>query len=124
VKSNIPVWKCAWCGKRKSKVTEDEIELLESFLHHFGWTQEPLVFHEDGIVYAHCQLPAMREAKSGLRRENSLVPTVSADGAVLNGDNGLLREGERAVAECRSDAENEESGRSHPSARRMAQGAR
>ena len=102
MKSNIPIWKCAWCGKRKGKVTENEIELLESFLHQFGWTLEPLVFHEDGMVYAHCQLPALREATSGLRRENSLVPAVPADDAALNSD-GLSGKGERAVAGCGSD---------------------
>jgi hypothetical protein len=57
MKSNLPIWKCAWCGKRKGKLTDEEIELLEDFLHRFGWTMEPLVFHENGIVYAHCPCP-------------------------------------------------------------------
>ena len=97
VKSNIPVWKCAWCGKRKGKVTEDEVELLESFLHRFGWTLEPLVFHEDGMAYAHCQLPALREAATDLRRENSLVPALSPGDPALDGD-ALSGKGECAVA--------------------------
>jgi hypothetical protein len=98
VKSNIPVWKCAWCGKRKGKLTEDDIELLESFLHRFGWTLEPLVFHEDGMAYAHCQLPALREATSGLRRENGLVPALPPDDAALDSDDALSGKGECAVA--------------------------
>ena len=97
VKSNIPVWKCAWCGKRKGKVTEDEVELLESFLHRFGWTLEPLVFHEDGMAYAHCQLPALREAATDLRRENSLVPALPPSDTALKGD-ALSGKGECAVA--------------------------
>jgi hypothetical protein len=60
MKSNLPIWKCSWCGKPKGKLEEHEIELLEDFLHRFGWTLEPLIFHEDGIAYAHCQLPALR----------------------------------------------------------------
>ena len=49
-------------AKRKGKLEQDEIELLKDFLHRFGWTLEPLIFHEDGIAYAHCQLPALRSA--------------------------------------------------------------
>jgi hypothetical protein len=94
VKSNIPVWKCGWCGKRKGKLTEGEIDLLESFLHRFGWTLEPLVFHEVGLVYAHCQLPALWEATSGLRRENSLVP------ALPSGDTALDSVGLSGKSKC------------------------
>jgi hypothetical protein len=46
-------------------VEDNEIALLEDFLHRFGWTLEPLLFHENGIVYAHCQLPALRQAGAG-----------------------------------------------------------
>jgi hypothetical protein len=101
VKSNIPVWKCAWCGKRKGKLTEDDIELLESFLHRFGWTLEPLVFHEDGMAYAHCQLPALREAATDVRREDSLVPALPPDDTALDGD-AISEKGECAVAGRRS----------------------
>ena len=103
IKSNIPIWRCVWCCKRKGKLTEDEIELLEDWLHRFGWTMEPLVFHEDGIIYAHCQLPALREATSGLRRQAGLVPTMSANDTALDGD-GLSGKGECAVARSGSDA--------------------
>ena len=78
-------------------MTEDEVELLESFLHRFGWTLEPLVFHEDGMAYAHCQLPALREAATDLRRENSLVPALSPGDPALDGD-ALSGKGECAVA--------------------------
>ena len=74
VKSNIPIWKCSWCTRRKGKLTETEIKLLQRWVHQFGWTFESLVFHENGQVYASCQLPALRKAGSGLRREDGLVP--------------------------------------------------
>ena len=65
VKSIIPIWKCSWFARRKGELTETEIKLLEAGVHQFGWTLEPLVFHENGRVYASCQLPALREATSG-----------------------------------------------------------
>jgi hypothetical protein len=43
-------------------VEDNEIALLEDFLHRHGWTLEHLLFHDSGIVYAHCQLPALRAA--------------------------------------------------------------
>ena len=73
IKSNIPIWRCVWCGKRKGKLTEDEIELLEDWLHRFGWTMEPLVFHEDGMHL--CALPVARAAGSHVRP--STASTVS-----------------------------------------------
>jgi hypothetical protein len=78
-------------------LTETEIKLLERWVHLFDWTLEPLVFHEDGKVYAHCQLPTLREAASGVRRENSLVPAMSPVNTVLNGDT-LSGKGECTVA--------------------------
>jgi len=63
IKSNVPVWKCAWCQKRKGQVTDKDIESLVDFLHRHGWTMEPLVFHECGICYAHCQLPFLQETE-------------------------------------------------------------
>ena len=78
VKSSIPIWKCSWCARRKGKLTETEIELLERWVHQFDWTLESLVFHEDRKVYASCQLPTLREATARLRRTNRLVSAVSA----------------------------------------------
>jgi hypothetical protein len=101
MKSNLPIWKCSWCGKRKGKLEEHEIELLEDFLHRFGWTLEPLIFHEDGIAYAHCQLPALRQAGASVRRENSDVSAVSERDANTSGGR-LLGEGRSAVARCGS----------------------
>ena len=81
----------------QGQVDRNEIKLLESWVHRFGWTLESLVFHENGMVYAHCQLPALRKAASGLRRENSLVPAMPPGDTALNGD-ALSGKGERAVA--------------------------
>jgi hypothetical protein len=102
------IWKCIWCGKRKGKLKEHEIELLEDFFHRFGWTLEPLLFHEDGVVYAHCQLPALRGAGASVRRENSDVSTVPKRDAI---DNGVRfhAESERALARRRSGAAKRES---------------
>jgi hypothetical protein len=88
---------------------EYEIALLENFLHRFDWTLEPLIFHEDGIAYVHCQLPALREAEASVRRENSDVSAVSERDAA---DNGVRFPGEskRAVAGCRGDAAKQERG--------------
>ena len=106
IKSNLPVWKCAWCRKRKGSVTEDQIELLEDFLHRFGWTMEPLVFYENGIVYAHCQLPALWEAESCLRRQkDNQVSALPANGDIVNDSNELPRDGGGDVGfAIRSDA--------------------
>ena len=97
VKSIIPIWKCSWCARRKGELTETEIKLLERWVHQFGWTLESLVFHQNGKVYASCQLPALREAPSGLRRENSLVPAMPAGDTALN-DDAISGKGECAVA--------------------------
>ena len=78
-------------------MTETEIKLLERWVHQFGWTLESLVFHENGKVYASCQLPALRKAGSGLRREDSLVPAMPPGDTALDGD-AISGKGECAVA--------------------------
>jgi hypothetical protein len=98
VKSSIPIWKCSWCARRKGKLTETEIKLLERWVHQYGWTLECLVFHENTKVYASCQLPTLRKAATDPRRENSLVPTLPPDDAALKGD-ALSGKGECAVAQ-------------------------
>lgn len=50
--SNVLIWKCSWCKKRRGKPTEDHISKLKAFATKFGWTMTPLIFHEDGNVYA------------------------------------------------------------------------
>jgi hypothetical protein len=30
VKSSIPIWKCSWCARRKGRLTETKIKLLEA----------------------------------------------------------------------------------------------
>jgi hypothetical protein len=45
--SDLLVWKCAWCGKRKGKPTDDEIEALVEFVEKFDWNMRPLRFDED-----------------------------------------------------------------------------
>src|SRR6516225_9663330 len=57
VKSDIPIWRCVWCKKRRGKVYEDHILLLVSWLEHFGWTIYPLRFPDTGgveIAYLDC----------------------------------------------------------------------
>ena len=44
--SDILVWKCAHCGARKGKVTDDEIHSLASFTDRRGWNQQPLKWCE------------------------------------------------------------------------------
>jgi hypothetical protein len=102
MKSSIPIWKCSWCARRKGKLTEIEIKLLESWVQQFGWTLESLVFQENGKVYASCQLPALWKAASGLRREDSLVPAMLAGDTAFNGD-ALPGKGKRPVARHGSD---------------------
>jgi hypothetical protein len=54
VKSEIPIWKCLWCRKRRGRPTELELKLMKSWLREYGWTMEPLAFCEDGgIRFAH-----------------------------------------------------------------------
>jgi hypothetical protein len=85
VKSIIPIWKCSWCARRKGELTETEIKRLQRWAHQFGWILESLVFHENGKVCASCQLPALRKAASGLRREDSLVPAMPPVDTALKG---------------------------------------
>ena len=61
-KSNIPIWKCAWCDDRKGKLTETEIKTLESYVRLFGWPVLPLMFHDDGCVYAYGELSTDAES--------------------------------------------------------------
>jgi hypothetical protein len=51
-KSQIPIWKCVWCRERLGHVTEAQAKLLEKFVCKFGWPVNPVIFHEDGNVYA------------------------------------------------------------------------
>lgn len=97
VKSSIPIWKCSWCARRKGKLTETKIKLLERWVHQFGWTSEPLVFHENGKVYASYQLPTLWKSTAGVRRENSLVPAMLPGDTALSGG-APSRKGKRAVA--------------------------
>jgi hypothetical protein len=108
-KSDIPIWKCAWCGIRKSKLTETEIKTLESFVRLFGWPVLPLMFHDDGYVYAYGQLSKMRQAQASVRWQDGGVSTVQASDST----NHVVRfpvEGKRIVARHRGDAAKQESG--------------
>jgi hypothetical protein len=66
-------------------VEDNEIALLEDFLHRFGWTLEPLLFHENGIVYAHCQLPALRAAGATGQGFGGYMPAVPERDAATRG---------------------------------------
>ena len=48
-----PIWKCVWCREHLGKVTEVQAKLLESYVKKFGWPSDPLIFHEDGGIYAY-----------------------------------------------------------------------
>src|SRR5262249_55082138 len=78
------IWKCAWCGIRKNKLTETEIKTLESFVRLFGWPVLPLTFSDDGCVYAYGQLSKMRKASAGVRWKVGGVSTVQAGNATNN----------------------------------------
>jgi hypothetical protein len=77
-KSDILIWKCAWCGIRKGKLTETEIKALESFVRLFGWPVLPLTFNDDGYVYGYGQLSKMRQAPARVRWKDGGVSTVQA----------------------------------------------
>jgi hypothetical protein len=49
-KSDIAIWRCVWCRKRRGKIDSVHIKLLESYLRNFGWTIEPLMFPDSGGV--------------------------------------------------------------------------
>jgi hypothetical protein len=107
VKSSIPIWKCSWCARRKGKLSETEIKLLERWVHQFSWTLGSLVFHEDGKVCASCQLPTLRQAPPGLRRTDRLVSALPADDAAIDGSR-VSGKGARDVARGGSNAALEE----------------
>jgi hypothetical protein len=50
VKSKLAIWKCVWCRKRRGRPTDTELALMKAWLKFYGWTIEPLVFHEDGGI--------------------------------------------------------------------------
>ena len=108
-KSNIPIWKCAWCDDRKDKLTETEIKTLEGYVRLFGWPVLPLTFNDDGCVYAYGELSKMRKAPARIRWKDGEVSTVSTDNAT-NNNVCASGKGERAMAGCRGDTTIEESG--------------
>ena len=71
--SDVPIWKCSWCKVRNGKLTEIEIETLKNFVRLFGWPVLPLIFHDDGYVYAYGELPTLRKAETGLRWKDGNV---------------------------------------------------
>ena len=44
--SDLLIWKCGWCKKRRGKLTADEIEALAAFTDVYGWNQQPLRYDE------------------------------------------------------------------------------
>jgi hypothetical protein len=49
-RSNIPIWRCVWCRKRRGKPTAIELALLNAWLKEYGYTLEPLCFCDDGGI--------------------------------------------------------------------------
>jgi hypothetical protein len=96
-KSKVPIWKCAWCGDRRVRLTEIEIKTFKNFVRLFGWPGLPLIFHDDGYVYAYGQLSALRQARNGVRWEDGNVSALSERDANTSGGR-LLGEGRSAVA--------------------------
>jgi hypothetical protein len=45
--SDVLIWKCSWCKKRRGKLTTDEIEALVAFTDKYGSNQQPLRFDEN-----------------------------------------------------------------------------
>jgi hypothetical protein len=108
-KSLILIWKCAWCGIRKDKLTEKEIKTLETYVRLFGWPVLPVTFNDDGYVYAYGQLSKMRQAPARVRWKDGGVSTVQA-GYSTNNVVCLPRKGGSVVAGHRGDAAKQESG--------------
>jgi hypothetical protein len=50
VKSEIPIWKCVWCRKRRGRPTETELALMKAWLREYGHTLEPLCFPDTGGI--------------------------------------------------------------------------
>jgi hypothetical protein len=44
--SNVLVWKCVRCGKRHGRLTDDDIEELDSFYDRHGKNRQPLQWCE------------------------------------------------------------------------------
>ena len=44
VKSEIPIWKCVWCRKRRGRPSKTELALMKAWLREYGHTLEPLCF--------------------------------------------------------------------------------
>jgi hypothetical protein len=70
---------------RKGKLTETEIKTLKNFIRLFGWPVLPLVFHDDGFVYAYGQLPALRQARARVRWQDGNVSTLREHNAIGGG---------------------------------------
>ena len=52
--SDLLIWKCAHCKKRRGKPTDVEIELLAAFTDQFGWNMRPLQFDENSGAFHVC----------------------------------------------------------------------
>ena len=109
-KSNIPIWKCAWCDDRKGKLTETEIKTLESYVRLFGWPVLPLTFNDDGCVYAYGQLSKMRKAPARVRWKDGGVSTVPATVTQLTTSSAFLEKAEALWPGIEVTLRSEESG--------------
>jgi hypothetical protein len=49
--SDLLIWRCPWCKRRRGKVADCDANKLKAFAARFGWTMLPLIFHEDGGCY-------------------------------------------------------------------------
>ena len=121
-KSDTPVWKCPWCGARKGKLTEIEIKTLKNFVRLFGWPVLPLVFHDDGYVYAYGQLSALRKAGTGVRWKDGDVSALRECDAITDVPE-LHAKNRSTVARRRGNAAKRESSEGYQRTRRVSEEA-
>ena len=49
-KSEIKIWRCVWCRKRRGRPSETELALMGAWLKQYGHTLEPLCFPDTGGI--------------------------------------------------------------------------
>jgi hypothetical protein len=84
------------------ELTETEINKLKNFVRLFGWPVLPLVFHDDGYVYAYGQLSALRKAGTGVRWKDGNVSALRERNAITD-VSGLPAKNRSTVARRRGD---------------------
>jgi hypothetical protein len=55
--SEIKIWRCCWCRKRRGRPTEHELKLMRVWIKKYGWTLEQLCLPDTGGVRLAHQIP-------------------------------------------------------------------